>query len=148
MSENQNVADFIAAHGDNLSEAELAVATEFLSGHEERFGVKVIVAGIAGYLKVTVNMNVTGRDWFFEGNAGATTLVAVGVYWGHCYTKDAARLTKDSRGFNINAITAFPLPGGYVNINFFDGSSNFLGHLHGGGLTNLDCIGGGTGSWR
>ncbi|WEJ98196.1 MAG: VapA/VapB family virulence-associated protein [Candidatus Sphingomonas phytovorans] len=146
MTKHQNPRDFVAASGGDISEKEAEFAVEFLSGQEERYNIEVTVAGIAGYLKVTINMDVNGRSWFFEGNAGATTLVAVGKYWGHCYTKDVARLTKDSHGFNINAVSIFPA--GYVNVNFFDGSSNFLGHAHAGGLTNLTCTGGGTGSWR
>ena len=146
MTERKDAEAFVVAHGKDISETEAAAAIEFLTGHEDRYYVEVIVAGIGGYLKVTVNRRVDGRDWFCEGTAGATSLISLGKDWGHCYTKDVARLLKTSAGFNVNAVAV--LIGGYVNVNFFDGNSQFLGHLHGGGLSNLVCTGGGTGSWR
>lgn len=145
MTKNQTAEAFVAAHGGDLSEAEAAAAVELLTGHEERYNISVIVAGILGYLKVTVNMEANGRSYFFEGNAGATSLIGTGAYWGHCYTKDVSRMVRDSFSFNVNAVSFIA---GYVNINFFDEKSNFLGHAHAGGVAALTCTGGGNGSWR
>ncbi len=147
MTTEKNAKSFVAQHGDGLSQAEIDAAVEFMAGAEEKYSIKIIVAGGLGYLKVTAWMQALDREWYFEGDAGATTVAGLGVYWGHCYSRNIALLVREARRFQVNATSPFP-PFGYVNVNFFDDHSKLLGHAHGGGLAVLNCVGGGTGTWK
>nr|ARM37711.1 virulence associated protein A [Prescottella equi] len=78
----------------------------------------------------------------FDGDAGGLTLPGAGAFWGTLFTNDLQRLYKDTVSFQYNA------GGPYLNINFFDSSGSFLGHIQSGGVSTVVGVGGGSGSWH
>jgi hypothetical protein len=97
------------------------------------------VASLLFYLKFQVNVKGGGKT--FDGNAGGISTPGGGALFGDVYTDDIKRLYAKTASFQFNATPV------YLNINFFDGSSNFLGHLQSGGISTVLGTGGGSGSW-
>ncbi|MBM9506851.1 VapA/VapB family virulence-associated protein [Actinacidiphila acididurans] len=77
----------------------------------------------------------------FNGNAGGVGTPGGGGMWGSVNTNDINKLYSQTKSFEYYATSA------YVNVNFFDGSANFLGSFNAGGLSTLNGAGGGSGSW-
>jgi len=77
----------------------------------------------------------------FYGNAGGIGGFGGGSTNGDIYTDDINRLLVETTSFEFNCLPV------YLNVNFFNKSSQFLGHYQGGGVGICGGIGGGTGSW-
>ena len=61
---------------------------------------------------------------------------------GDVYTSDLSKMLSETKTFQINATPV------YVNVNFFDGSSNLLGNFQSGAVSVVVGTGGGTGTWE
>jgi hypothetical protein len=102
-------------------------------------GVQATVICTFFYWRVT--LDTPDRQHHFVGNGGGIGGLGGGMATGALYSDDFARLYSSSVSFQFNAA----LPG--LNINIFDGNSNFLGSFIGGGLSTCLGTGGGSGSW-
>jgi hypothetical protein len=96
------------------------------------------VASMIFYLQFQVVIT-DGKS--FAGKAGGLTTPGGGALFGDVYTDDLNRLYSNCVSFEFNATPV------YLNINFFDGKSNFLGHLQAGGISTVLGVGGGSGAW-
>lgn len=97
------------------------------------------VASLLFYMKFQVSIKGGGKT--FNGNAGGISTPGGGALFGDVYTDDVKRLYSSTVSFQFNATPV------YLNINFFDGKSNFLGHLQSGGISTVLGTGGGSGAW-
>jgi hypothetical protein len=77
----------------------------------------------------------------YTGNAGGIGGLGGGSTNGDIYTDNWDRLVREATSFEFNS--AFV----YLNVNFFNKDSQFLGHYQGGGVGICGGIGGGTGSF-
>jgi hypothetical protein len=77
----------------------------------------------------------------FYGNAGGIGGLGGGSTNGDIYTDDINRLLVETASFQFNSAFVF------LNVNFFNNSSQFLGHYEGGGVGICGGTGGGTGTW-
>jgi hypothetical protein len=96
------------------------------------------VASLLFYLQFQVVIN-GGKT--FDGKAGGISTPGGGALFGDVYTDDVNRLYSNTASFQFNATPV------YVNINFFDRHSSFLGHLQSGGISTVLGTGGGSGGW-
>lgn len=99
-----------------------------------------IIGGIF-YVRISAAIEVNGRLYNFFGNGGGLFTPGGGAVMGDIYTSDPVRLVTSTVSFQVNATPV------YVNVNFFDNSSNLLGHLQAGAVSTVVGTGGGTGSW-
>jgi Rhodococcus equi virulence-associated protein len=99
-----------------------------------------IIGGVF-YTRITCDITVNGKNYAFVGNGGGLFTPGGGALLGDVYTDDAARLVASTVSFQVNATPV------YVNVNFFDGSSNLLGNLQVGAVSTVVGTGGGSGSW-
>lgn len=93
--------------------------------------------GVLFYALVTVH--TAGRE--FEGNAGG--FFGFGPYYGQgtVYTADLNNLLNHTESFSVSFNPA------YMNVVFYDGGSNILGHFQGLGGGSIVGTGAGTGHW-
>lgn len=87
---------------------------------------------------------LTANNKSFYGNAGGIGGVGGGSTNGDIYLANGvtmAQLQANTTSFQFNCA------GVYLNVNFFDTNSNFLGSYQGGGVGTCPGTGGGTGSW-
>jgi hypothetical protein len=94
---------------------------------------------ISGVFYNRIQIDIGGAR--FVGNGGGLMTPGAGTLIGDIYTDDLPRLLRDTSSYEVNA-TPF-----YVNVNFFDSNSTFLGSLHTGAVSTVTGIGGGVGSW-
>ncbi|WP_238774471.1 virulence-associated protein VapB [Prescottella equi] len=125
----------------NLQKAETngPVGLAGTAEQEQQYDVHGNVISAAVYQK----FHVYGpEDMVFDGDAGGLTIPGAGAFWGTLFTSDLQRLYKDTVSFQYNAL------GTYLNINFFDSSGGFLGHIQAGAVSAVVGVGGGSGSWH
>ena len=139
VSKETIATDFQTAMQGKLDQAQLDAAVTSLSAATASYGANGSVASMIFYLKFQVN--VTGGK-SFNGNAGGISSPGGGALFGDIYTDDINRLYSSTHSFQFNATPV------YLNINFFDGNSNFLGSFQSGGISTVLGTGGGTGSWK
>lgn len=96
------------------------------------------VASMIFYL--TLQVIVDGGKTF-DGQAGGISSSGGGALFGTVYTDDLDALYARTQSFQFNATPVF------LNINFFDGHANLLGHFEAGGTSTVLGTGGGKGSW-
>jgi hypothetical protein len=89
------------------------------------------------YFRITLSCQ--GESWV--GNAGGLGGVGGASTNGDIYTDDINRLFKETTSFQFNNAVV------YLNVNFFNSSSQFLGSYQGGGVGTCAGIGGGSGKW-
>jgi Rhodococcus equi virulence-associated protein len=80
----------------------------------------------------------------FTGNAGGLGGVGGASTNGDLYLADGVtceELTSTTTSFQFNCAVV------YLNVNFFNANSKFLGSYQGGGVGTCGGIGGGSGSW-
>lgn len=94
---------------------------------------------ISGIFYNRIQIDIGGAR--FVGNGGGLMTPGAGTLMGDIYTDDLDRLLRDTASYEVNATPV------YVNVNFFDSNSTFLGSLHSGAVSTVTGIGGGVGSW-
>lgn len=99
-----------------------------------------IIGGLV-YVRISSAIEVNGTLYNFFGNGGGLFTPGGGALMGDIYTDDPVRLVTTTVSFQVNATPV------YVNVNFFDAHSNFLGHLQAGAVSTVVGTGGGSGSW-
>ncbi|MBW2938153.1 VapA/VapB family virulence-associated protein [Aureisphaera sp. CAU 1614] len=80
----------------------------------------------------------------FTGNAGGIGFVGGGSTNGDIYLASGVsinELLNNTTSFQFNSAAV------YLNVNFFDTNSKFLGSYQGGGIGTCPGTGGGTGVW-
>lgn len=80
----------------------------------------------------------------FTGNAGGIGFVGGGSTNGDIYLANGVTLQElqtKTVSFQFNSAAV------YLNVNFFDSNSKFLGSYQGGGIGTCPGTGGGTGKW-
>ena len=93
------------------------------------------------YWRVVLNSG----NYQFKGNAGGVGGIGGGSTNGTIYLASGVsfqQLVSNTDSFQFNAVV-----GVYLNVNFFDSGSNFLGSYQGGGVGTCGGTGGGSGSW-
>ncbi|KAI5058776.1 hypothetical protein GOP47_0026946, partial [Adiantum capillus-veneris] len=91
-----------------------------------------------------VTLGLSGRGSAskkFEGRGGGLFTPGGGSIIGTLFTDDVDKLYANTATFQFNSTPV------YFNINFFDGSSNLLGHVQAGAVSIVTGIGGGRGQW-
>ena len=86
-------------------------------------------------------IHLEGHGHYYNGNAGGIGGFGAASTNGDIYTDDINRLYAEAYSFQFNSAAV------YLNVNFFNRNSQFLGHYHGGGVGTCIGSGGGTGSW-
>jgi hypothetical protein len=94
------------------------------------------------YMRFWLYLCYEGNLWTFIGNAGGIGSIGAGALVdGNVYTNDIQRLLDTTSSFS------FQISSGGGALQFFDGSSNFLGAWAGPGVGICNGVGGGSGSW-
>jgi hypothetical protein len=114
------------------------VVASLLDESAARYPATGSVASLLFYLKFQVVIK-DGKT--FNGNAGGISSPGGEALFGDLDTDDIEWLYAATHSFQFNATPV------YLDINFFDSSSNFLGHLQSGGISTVLGTGGGTGDW-
>ncbi|MEH1905990.1 MAG: VapA/VapB family virulence-associated protein [Nostoc sp.] len=130
--------DFLVSVHDKLDKDKIDAAVKSISATTSKYFAEGSVTSYAFYLKFEVNID-NGKS--FDGKAGGLSSPGVGALFGDIYTDDLNRLYANTVSFQFNATLV------YLNINFFDKHSNFLGHFQSGGISTVLGTGGGSGSW-
>lgn len=132
--------DFKASMKDVMSEAQIDKTLSEMASFTNQYAAQCQIASTIFYVFITPA--VEGGQNGVDGHGGGLFTPGGGGSWGHLYTDDIERLYRDTISYQVNAAAA------YLNVNFFDGHSNLLGHYHGGGVGTVVGIGGGTIRWR
>ncbi|AHC35585.1 MULTISPECIES: VapA/VapB family virulence-associated protein [Pseudomonas] len=114
-------------------------AVEGIKSTTAKYPAQGTIASFLFYQMITVDIT-NGKK--FNGKSGGIAFPGGGGSWGDVYTNDIDRLYRNTHSFQF--ITT-PV---YFTVNFFDGSSNFLGTFQAGALSTSTGTGGGTGSWE
>jgi hypothetical protein len=131
--------DFVNAVHGTLDQDKIDAAVDsILTASTTSYAATGSVASLLFYLQFQVNIKA-GKS--FNGKAGGISTPGGGALFGDVYTDDIDRLYSSTTSFQFNATPV------YLNINFFDGHSNFLGHLQSGGISTVLGVGGGSGNW-
>lgn len=130
--------DFRAALLGKMDAALLEESVGKMKSAKTKYPANGSVIGTFFYFRFTVS--VTGGEKF-TGNAGGLGSVAGGALFGDVYTENIDRLYRDTVSFSF---VATPV---YVTLQFFDSSSNFLGHYQAGAVSTIVGTGGGSGGW-
>lgn len=142
ISKEEIAKDFVASCKDiDLSQEVIdSVADGIVNESNASYTVQGSVASFIFYQRFQAEVK-GGKT--FKGDAGGVSGPGGGGFWGTLYTDDIQRLYRDTISFQYNVQTA------YLNINFFDRNSKFLGHIQAGGVSTLVVgVGGGSGSWK
>lgn len=142
IDRNQIASDFAASVGDKMPSdvVDRAVAAMLATTSKYPISNGSIIGGLF-YVRISCDISVNGKHHSFIGNGGGLFTVPGGALLGDIYTDDASRLVASTVSFQVNATPV------YVNVNFFDGSSNLLGNLQSGAVSFVTGVGGGSGSW-
>jgi len=140
--ENRNLAateasNFLKGH---IPDKELNACLNTIKSATDSISAEGSVSCLIFYWRITLNCG--GKS--FAGNAGGIGSVGAGVAKGDIYLADGVtfeELTSTTSAFQFNAQFV------YVNVNFFNPDSKFLGSFHSGGIGTCGGTGGGTGSW-
>ncbi|MHA7135615.1 VapA/VapB family virulence-associated protein [Oerskovia turbata] len=136
---DQVVADFQASVQGALEQDKIDAAVERLRSGQPSYPANGTAVGMIFYYRLTVDIPASNKQ--FVGNAGGIGGLGGGGFWGDVYTDDLDRLFRTTVSFQFNATPV------YLNVNFFDGSSNLLGNFQSGGIAVLVGTGGGSGGW-
>lgn len=142
LDRSQAAQDFTSIVQGHMPDDHIANAVSAMQAADTAYPISngSIIGGVF-YVRVTAAITVNGRVYNFYGNGGGLFTPGGGALMGDIYTSDAVRLVTTTVSFQVNATPV------YVNVNFFDNSSNLLGSLHTGAVSTVVGIGGGTGSW-
>lgn len=131
--------DFRASLKEVMDEARIDKLLSEMASFDQKYNAQCPIASAVFYVFVAPSI-YDGKS--AEGHGGGLFTPGGGGSWGHVYTKDLERLYRDTISFQVNATAV------YLNVNFFDGYSNLLGHYHGGGVGTVAGTGGGTIRWK
>src|SRR6266496_5257253 len=137
----EHISAYKRAHKGKLTDAQIQEGANSLSealtaaGKQLATQTKYSANGGISFTFAWVHIGITAGGKNCQGDGGGAYSLGGGYFWGKHNTADIDRLHRDTVSFQVNVTPV------YANINFFDGSSNFLGHFEGGGA----CLGGGTG---
>ncbi len=99
-------------------------------------------ASICAIFYWRISLDIAGKK--FTGNAGGLGSVGAGSTNGDVYLASGVsiqELQANTVSFQFNSAPV------YLNVNFFDANSKYLGSFHGGGVGICIGTGGGTGSF-
>lgn len=142
VDKNLIAHDFATAYHGRMVQSQIDSAVAAIMGTATAYPISngSIIGGIF-YVRYTCDIVVNGKTYAGVGNGGGLFTPGGGAVLGDVYTDDPVRLVTNTVSFQINATPV------YVNINFFDGNSNLLGHLQSGAVSTVVGTGGGTASW-
>jgi hypothetical protein len=134
--------DFVTTFHGRMPQDQIDSAVEALLTTQSSYPISngSIIGGIF-YTRITCDIDVNGKNYAFVGNGGGIFTPGGGALLGDIYTNDPVRLVTSTVSFQVNATPV------YVNVNFFDDSSNLLGNLQVGAVSTVVGTGGGSGSW-
>lgn len=132
--------DFQASMKDVMNQAQIDKILSEMASFTNKYAAQCHIASTIFY--VFIAPAVEGGRNGVDGHGGGLFTPGAGGSWGHLYTDDIERLYRNTVSYQVNAAAA------YLNVNFFDGHSNFLGHYQGGGVGTVVGVGGGTIRWK
>lgn len=138
ISKDVVAKDFRAAMSGKMAAALLEDSVKRMTAATASYPAHGSIIGAVFYFRFTVAVD-SGKE--FTGNAGGVGSVGGGALFGDVYTDNIDRLYRDTASFSFVATPA------YVTLQFFDSSSNFLGHFQSGAVSTVTSTGGGSGSW-
>jgi hypothetical protein len=131
-------AGFKASVEGKMPADQLQSATTAMATAATGYAANGSIASLLFYMQVQVTIK-GGKT--FDGKAGGIGLPGGGALFGTVYTDDINRLYANTKSF---AFQATPV---YFAVEFFDGSSNYLGTFQAGAVSIVTGTGGGSGHW-
>ncbi len=138
LDPNQTASDFEAAVHGKMPADQIEAVTTAMKAATTGYAANGSIASLLFYMKIQVGIK-GGKT--FNGNAGGLGFPGGGALFGTVYTNDINRLYSNTHSFQWLGTAV------YFTVNFFDGSSNFLGTFQAGAVSIAIGTGGGTGSW-
>lgn len=140
----EHIGAYKKAHKGKLTDAEIQEGANSIAealkavGKQLTAQTKYSANGGITFTVGWVHIGITVGPRNCQGDGGGAFSLGGGYFWGDVYTADIDRLYRDTVSFQVNVTPV------YANVNFFDSSSNLLGHFEGGGV----CFGGGIGGGK
>lgn len=136
----QIIDSYIDYAKDKLSGSQIETAVKSMRESDNSIEAHLAVGSLIFYQRFVISEKEPPEKTF-TGNAGGIATVVPGSYYGSLHADDFDKLHKNTVSFSFEAVTAA------VFVQFYDKSSNCLGHFEGAGI-GFTGVGGGSGSWE